>query len=280
MNLFKGIKAVNPGFLKTVTKIADDYGPEILTLLAQVAHGLSIASAFKASEEVVGVTQKYEDQKSFIEMTYEPESEERKTELRDAKINRDVHYILAYKWVVLFGLIGTGCDIAANRIQGSKIAGLTVALAASEDKLKKVLNKVKERAANDSDFQAFKNEVRNDIFKDKAKSGDAPFEVGKYDENPDAVLFYDSYLDATFYIPAIQVKDAIDHAKDYIARNHTLNFNKWRGFLGLQDCPAGAIVEWNPLNPFDAKIGSILIDGDEILMIDYGENMPSTHKLK
>lgn len=276
------VKDTNPGVLKNIKKIADEHMPEILCVGSGVALVLTGIAAFRASKNVVKVSKRYEEKTLGIDADNSIDEEERKEQKKEARISRDIQYVLAYKWVFLFGALSFGCSFASNQISGSKIAGLTVALAASEDKLKKFAASVKNKLGED-EFKDIRDNFRKEVLGEQLKD-EAPFDVSKKSGGDAEVLIFDTYLMAPFWGNPEQVKDAIDLAEDYIGRNHVLNFNKWRGFIGLPDCPAGGNAEWNPMNPFAAKLGTIIVDGDEFLAIEYEgkdgkECMPSTKRL-
>lgn len=276
------VKDTNPGVLKNIKKIADEHMPEILCIGSGAALVLAGIAAFKASKNVVNVSKRYEEKTLDIEADNSIDEEERKEQKKEARISRDIQYVLAYKWVFLFGVLSFGCSFASNRISGSKIAGLTVALAASEDKLKKFAASVKNKLGED-EFKDIRDDFRKEVLGEQLKD-EAPFDVSKKSGGNAEVLIFDTYLMAPFWGNPEQVKDAIDLAEDYIGRNHVLNFNKWRGFIGLPDCPAGGNAEWNPMNPFSARLGTIIVDGDEFLAIEYEDKdgkecMPSTKRL-
>lgn len=276
------VKDTNPGVLKNIKKISDEHMPEILCIGSGAALVLAGIAAFKASKNVVKVSKRYEEKTLDIEADNSIDEEERKEQKKEARISRDIQYVLAYKWVFLFGVLSFGCSFASNRISGSKIAGLTVALATSEDKLKKFAASVKNKLGED-EFKDIRDDFRKEVLGEQLKD-EAPFDVSKKSGSDAEVLIFDTYLMAPFWGNPEQVKDAIDLAEDYIGRNHVLNFNKWRGFIGLPDCPAGGNAEWNPMNPFSARLGTIIVDGDEFLAIEYEDKdgkecMPSTKRL-
>ena len=294
MNFFKtikNVKNVNPGILKTIKNIADDYGPEILTIVGVLSHAGSVWAAFKAADDIVDIKERYERTVSNIEKTANESTEniseydneeiraEIKTAKKEARITRNIRYVGALKWAIGLHLVGDVCDIASNRISGSKIAGLTVALAASEDKIKKLMKSVKNKVSVE-DFKDIRDDFRKEVLGEQMEKG-VPFDTSKNSNGDNEMLIFDSFLMAPFWGNPTQVQEAIDLANDYIKRNHVLNYNKWRGFLGLPDCPAGADAEWNPLNPFNAKLGTMIYQGDEVLTIEYGdsgESMPTSRK--
>lgn len=265
------MKLENIGIFKGVKKIADDYGPEILCGFSIISIGMMGFSAFKASRKVTEIKNEFD---AKIEEAKKGENAD--NEVKNLKAARFFRYVLAYKYVGLFGLIAILTELGANKIQGSKIAGLTMALAASEEKIKKGCKKLKEKFG-DEEF----DKLRNEFFQDdvKEKLDEAPFDTDEI--VPGSELFYDTYLSFMFWAPEQQIRDAIDKAGDEIKRNHRLSYNKWRGFCGLEDCPAGKDPEWNSLNPFYAEIGSMVVDGRTVKTIDYKDHMPTVkHKLK
>jgi len=265
---FGKVKSTNPGTLNDIKRIIDDHAPTILCAGSGIALGLCIFSAFKASKNVVKIRNRYEEKSADIQKDRTAgkiDDEEMKDLEREARINRDVQYALAYKYVALFGFLSFGCSFASNRISGSKIAGLTVALAASEDKLKKFAKSVKDKVGSE-EFKEIRDDFRKEVL-DEKMNGDTPFDVSKKSDGENEILIFDTYLGSPFWGTVDDVENAIALAEEYIKRNHVLNYNKWRGFLGLPDCPAGGVAEWNPLHPFKAKLGSIFYEGDEVVAI-------------
>lgn len=262
------VKSSNPGALSSLKKLADEHMPEILCIGSGVALVITGVAAFKASKNVVKIHDRYEKKSSGINADFESgkiSEEEAKDQKKEARINRDVQYVLAYKWVFLFGALSFGCSFASNRISGSKIAGLTVALAASEDKLKKFAKSVKDKVGGE-EFKDIRDDFRKEVIGEKMNS-DTPFDVSKKSDGENEILIFDTYLGSPFWGTVDDVENAIALAEEYIKRNHVLNYNKWRGFLGLPDCPAGGVAEWNPLHPFKAKLGSVFYEGDEVVAI-------------
>lgn len=260
------------GFLKPLMKLADEYMPEILCIAGIVSDGMALVSAFKASERVHEINVNYD--KKYDEMC---KNNATKDEFRDAKITRNINYIRAYKWALLFEAIGAGCSIASNRVSGAKIAGLTTALVACEDKLKKGAEKIKEKFGDEKAKEIF-SEIHQEAFGEKIKHGETAVERSDY-EDCGETPFYDPYLDSLIWIPEKIVNDGIYAAKEEIKRNHILDFNKWRGFIGLPDCGAGKDRQWNPLNPFDIEITEELWNcGWKVKVLNY-KNLPSSRKV-
>ena len=273
------MKNLNLGVIRSLKKLVDDYGPELLCGGAIVSLGFAIGSAFKASEKVVEINNDFP--KDEITLSKESSPEEKKA-IVERRITRDIRYALAYKWVLMFGLGSVAMMIASNRVSGSKIAGLTVALAASEDKIKKLLPKIKEHIGEE-EFNKIQDDFRRDVLNEKIKNDEPVYEpveirTGEKPENYE--VFFDSYMHSLIEVPESQVRDAIEAAKEYICRrcDYCLTYNKWRGFLGLDDCPAGKEVEWNPLNPFSVRIGELQFGNETIKTIEY-ENMPCVHRV-
>lgn len=268
LKTFSKVKSTNPGTLNGIRRIIDDHAPTILCAGSGIALGLCIFSAFKASKNVVKIRNRYEEKSADIQKDWTAgkiSDEEMKDLEREARINRDVQYALAYKYVSLFGIISFGCSFASNRISGSKIAGLTVALAASEDKIKKFAKSVKDKVGSE-EFKEIRDDFRKEVL-DEQMNNDVPFDISKKSDGENEILIFDTYLGSPFWGTIEDVQNAITLAEEYIKRNHVLNYNKWRGFLGLPDCPAGGAAEWNPLHPFKARIGSVFYEGDEIVAI-------------
>ena len=270
------IRNINFGVLRSFKKLADDYGPELLCGGAIISLGLAIYGAFKASEEVVEIKNDFPADEIKVDKEASPEA---KKAAKERRITRDIHYALAYKWVLMFGTGSIVMMVASNRISGSKIAGLTVALAASEDKLKKLGQKVKEHVGEEK-FQEIRDDFRKDILDEKIKNGESAHERVEIrtGDTPDGYdTYFDTFMHTLIEVPESQVLDAITKAQDYMHNGAPLQYNKWREFLGLNPCPAGRNYEWNSLTPFEARIGSMSADGTSIKTIEY-TYMPDVHR--
>lgn len=263
-------------------KLLDKHGPDLACLGALVSLGAALYSAFKASEKVVEAKKAYEEEVTDSEQENAPESPEMPVEpntkkLRKARIARDIDYIFAYKWALLFGTGSAFLMILSRKLSGAQIAGLTAALCMSEDKLKKLSNKVKDVIGED-ELNKLKAEIRQERAEETIKPDDAPFDPAKACNEANMTvdkLIYDDMTGTMFEIEPCFVKDWEAAAREEFNRHGRLDFNKFRSIGGLEDCKLGKYSEWNQANPFegftivpmkwhDMWIGSIVYANDPV----------------
>jgi hypothetical protein len=277
------MKATKLGLMHVIKKAADDYGPEILSLLGNAMTCLTAFTSIKSAKKVAKAMDENKEAAKKAEETAKAEGRElTKTEKINLKVSAAINCADAAKVPLACAGISVVCNVTAMKLTGSKIAKLTAAVIMGEDKIKRGIEKFKERYGEE-ELIKFRDDLRNDIIGEEIENGDAPFEVSKDESGavefvPHDTVFFDTYLHSLIDIPESRVQEAIDLAEDYVGRNHCLNFNKWRGFLGLEDCPAGAVVEFNPLNVFDVKIGEMSFGSGKIKTIEY-VNMPTARRL-
>ena len=276
------MKTTKLGIIHMIKKTADGYGPEILGIISILANGLTVYTGIKAAPKVNKAMQENKEAAKKAEETAKAEGRElNRNEKISLKVSGAINCALAAKVPIACATVSAVTEIASLKLSGDKIMKLTAACIAGEDKIKKGIEKFKERYGEE-ELARFRDDLRNDIIGEEIESGDVPFdtdgETGIQEFKPKDMVFFDTYLHSLIDIPESQVRDAIDHAEDYIRRNHCLNFNKWRGFLGLEDCPAGGAVEFNPLAPFQVVIGEMAFGSGKIKTIEY-INMPTCKKI-
>ena len=272
-------------------KLLDEYGPELACGGALVCLGMALYSAFKASKKVVEAEKDYQKEVEKIEQQEAAEDadvagEAHPKNVRKARIARDIDYVLAYKWALLFGGASAFLMILSRQLSGTKIAGLTAALCMSEDKLKKLGGKVKDIIGED-ELNKLKSEIRQEQAEATEKKEDVPWKtetgkksVGTY--NPEGTK---KVFDATAY--AMYEFDTEGHildwnaaAMDYFAKHGELDYNKFRSLGGFEDCPLGYGTKWDKDNPYEGFTLEPMRYYDEWISAMVFKNEPSTASMR
>lgn len=252
-NLFNGIK-----------KALDTNAPTIATFGSVLGVGLTIFFMHRASKNAAKIEEKYEEDMKYVEADLEddhgnPASEDDiKAEKTRLKIDKYLRLVYIYRWALLSGIGSAGFAILSNYLNGRTIATITGLLALNNEKLKEYAKKGKEMLGEEK-FQEMKESVERDILGKKLEKGDLKIEkadvpFGK-DDGPDPGFerYYVPFWGEIYDIPAGRIKDAIAEAE----RMEFLDYNTWRGMLGLDSCTAGYKFKWDRTNPFKAHIGYV-----------------------
>lgn len=255
--------------LREIRRYLEKNGPGIATAVSMVLTGLSVYFAIRKSAEGAAVIEEYETMVDNLNDV--PIADRKDTDRLALNLNAAKALAGVYKESLACAAGAITLTYLANRLNGQKIAGLAAALALNEDKLRKVYSKAE---------KVFGAGAADNL---KETIDDIPF-----DEEPDLAkrrhrreetcLFYESYTDSLFESNIRDVNDAITRAKHRIDQDprHTLNFNKWRSLLGLEDAPCGVCVGWHRNHlPFEVIQKVMYIDGKEVVGLYY-ENDPES----
>ena len=213
----------------------------------------ALYAAFKASQEVSAVKEKYNQK--VEEIASEAVSEAEKTvKMKEAKSERNVKYVMAYKWAGLCGAASIALMITSNALKGAKIAGLTTIAVAYQDKLKKVAENGK-KMLGDEPWKQVEDQTLEDMISKNFFGEDGPY--ARKLSPREGRLFIDTDSAFIFQINESDLKDVLIHAKEYY-QNHgkELSQEKFFEMLGFIDIPPGAREKyWGPNNEFEAWIG-------------------------
>ena len=237
----------------------------------------ALYAAFKASQEISSVKASYDEKVKSIES--EGLSDDQKAvKLKDAKSERNTRYILTYKWVGLLGIASISLMIAANAMNGAKIATLTTLAVANQEKLKKLAENGR-NMIGDVPWKEVENKTIDDIVSEKIFGEDGP-KAKRIDKN-NGKLFVDTNLESPYMI-LFQMKeedlqDALTKAMDYYKKNsNTIDEHKYYDILGFPPAPAGSKYRvWGPNNPLIVRIGKTDCGGVIFPALEY-ENKPTT----
>ena len=232
----------------------------------------ALYAAFKASQDVSSEKAKYDEKVQKIEAKGLSEAD-KATELKEAKSDRNVHYILAYKWVGLLGLASISLMITANALNGAKIATLTTLAVANQEKLKKLAENGK-KMIEEEKWKEVEDKTLEDLISENFFGEDGP--KAKRLSPRAGRLFIDTDAAIIFQAKEEDLNGALQRAKEYYNNNgHVLNQSKYFEMLGFVDSPENSKVKfWGPNNPFEAYVGTREYLGATIPSIEY-KNPPT-----
>lgn len=253
-------------FGNSVRKLLDDYGPDLACAGGVACLGLALYSAFKASRKVVEAQETYKEEIRKLEEKEAAEdaevvAEQHAKKAHKLRIARDIDYIYAYKWALIFGCGSAFLTILSRKLSGAKIAALGTALAMSEEKLKKLGKKLKD-SIGEEELSKIKQEIRQEMAEEHIPEDKVPFrgdplsdaEEGK-PGNEGALaamkLIYDDTTGSMFEIDESQIQDWKVAAQDYFNRFGKLDYNKFRSMGGLEDCRLGYYTVWDKNTPYE-----------------------------
>lgn len=248
-------------------------GAGIATAVSMVLTGLSVYFAIRKADEGSMAKSLYIADKEILEE--KPIADRKPDDDLMIKISYAKDIVRTYKESLICAGGAIGLTYLANRLNGQKIAGLAAALALNEDKLRKVYYKAEKvfGKGGSDDLHEMVGADPNDIPFDTE-----PERAKRRHRREEICLFYESFTGTLFESNCRDVDDAVTKAKHRIDRDphHTLNYNKWRSLLGLEDAPCGVCVGWHRTYlPFNVYQKIICVDGRDVVGIFY-ENDPAS----
>lgn len=263
-----------------IENFLDENGPTLSLFGSFIMLGITIYSAFKASEKVTEIKKNYEEKVKQIEEEPLPEIPEgvgveegseaakdfdakreeavkdKKQRIKELKTYRNVLYILAYKWVMAGGSLTALLMFLCNYLKGSKLAAATAMIALQEDKIRKGMQSAKELLPDDK-VTEFENKTLEKLvgrnFMDE-KYGPT---VIRPDRSTVGIgdIYVDSYSGIQFQFRGTEKEllEVFDRATDYCYRCHGLSVAKFYSMLGIP-APPCAWGNWGPNRPFKAHI--------------------------
>lgn len=259
---------------KTVGMVGRFLNENAPTLLIGGAIGTLIGAlyaAFKASGEVSSVKETYDQKVKGIEAKGLSDDEKAK-EIKDAKSDRNVKYILAYKWVGLLGIASISLMIGANAMNGAKIATLTTLAVANQDKLKKLAENGK-KIVGEEPWKDIENKTLDDIISENFFGEDGPKAKRIDPKNGELfILFNPDFSRATLFQSMEEdVRCGIENADRYYRNNgNLLGEDKFDEFLGFSPDPnTKSDLYWTPEQPFKVHIGTRECLGGTFKCLEY-----------
>lgn len=260
-----------------VENFLNENGPTISMLGAVIGLGLALYKAFKASKDVAKVQEEYEQQVEAVKKK-ELLEEDRKREVKELKTNRNIKYLLAYKWALMSGGASVALMFLCNYLNGAKIATLTAAVAFNEDKIRKLVKNGKEIVGEEK-FGEIENKTLEELVQKNFMDDDGPIVIRPDTRTPGiGDIYVDSWSGVQFQFRGTEAQliQVLQRAEDYCYRCHGLNVSKYYSMLGIPN-PPWAWGMWGPNLPFKAHIGKRELRGATFKTIEY-EYDPGTEK--
>lgn len=216
--------------------------------------GCALVAAFKASRSVSKAKDEF-DQAVEKVASEGQEMAQNSEKMKELKTQRNIKYILAYRWVLLFGFSSAGMFILSNYLNGAKIAGLTALAAWQQDKIKAMANNAKDMLSKE-EFKNWNDKNFEDMLVKTFQSKDGPIYL-KTANKTDPFFAIDMGIKdrlLIFQANEEEMNEILKKAEDQCARNHSLAaWTLFEDFFGL--APDSDIKGyWGPRNPFKAKI--------------------------
>lgn len=242
-------------------------GPGYATVASIVLTGLSVIFAIRKSKEMAAVIDEYEEKKQDLDAV--PIDCIKKGDYAVLAGEYILKGADAYKETLICAAGAMTCAYLSNRWNGRTIAGLSAALALSEDKIKKIYRKADEIYGKGG-APDLKEAVDCD-------NSDIPFDVEPEKarvrhRREETMWFKDSYTGTLFESNCRDVDNAIARAERIIEKDprHSLNFNKWFSLLGLEDADCGIAVGWHRTHiPFKVTQKITEVNGRETIILTY-----------
>lgn len=260
-----------------VEHFLNENGPTLSMIGSFVALGFALYEAFKASSKVAKIEEDFTQKSEEIEAKELPEAD-KKAQIKELRSDRNVKYLLAYKWVLAGGGASVAMIILCNYLNGAKIATLTTALAFNKDRIQKLIKNGKEQIGEEP-FKEVENKTLEDLVKKNFMDEDGPIAI-----RPDTItpgmgdLYVDTYSGVQFQFRGTeaQLYDVFKRAADRSYGPAGLPTSKFYSMLGIPT-PAWAWGVWGPNLPFKAHVGERKLLGAIFKTIEY-DYMPGTEK--
>lgn len=236
--------------------VVSKHAPAILTAMGVAAFTTSTALAVKESFTLTGEV--YDDLLEISELkeTPEPADEETKQELATKRAKTYGRFILKvanhYRPALIAGAIGTVSVVAAHRLSAKRIAGLTMAVAAADESLRKYKSAI-EKAFGTEAVQEALSKSREAILAEAVKvdeDGNESFDgegiLDQYGLSQYAVVFDEN---ASLWEPNEDFDIMMLNAQEKYLNNKLMCdgyvlLNDAYTTLGLPKTSAGAVVGW------------------------------------
>lgn len=274
--LLKDSKAKN-----FITGILSSHGSTLAMGCGFAGFGLMLWSAFKASKEIARISEESDQKIANIKAEGKEEAVE-KQEIREAKTNRNIRYVLAYRWVIMWGAAGTAFMVLTKIMDGNAIATWMGIAATQKDKLEKVGESAKKLIGEEKYKEIEDQAIENSILQNFMSNGE-PLALEVVGEDTD--IFLDPYTQTIIPATKASLTIALNNAKDSCQRNHGLQAVKvYEDILGIDLSSSNnakkagiAALWWGPKNQFDWKFGECRGKGCTWQTIEW-VNKPTTGK--
>lgn len=251
-NFLKDSKTMN-----TIKNLLSAHGSTAAMIGGFGFFGLAICAAFKASEEIVKAREKFNQEKEKI-ASESLEMPVEKEKMREAKTTRNISYVMAYRWVILFGAAGFGLMTLTKIMDGHAIATWAGIAATQKDKIEKLGENAK-KIIGEEKFKEIQDKTAEDSFLQNFMCNGEPFALEL--DGKDLEVFMEPETEMIFLGNKADLTIALNNAKEECARNHSLQASKLYAdklAIDLSSSQKGkdlGYLYWGPKNEFDWKFG-------------------------
>ena len=252
------------GFFGTVNTFLKENASTVSMAAGIACIIASLYSAFKASHDISEIHENYV--KKVEEIQSEAISDDEKAiKIKEAKVNRNIRYILAYRFVGLFGGGAIGFSLLSKYLDGLTITGLTALAMSKEDEIKTFIKNGKEMLGEEK-FKELEDKVLEDRIAQKFFGDGNAVRLSPRDGR----LHVDTDSAVIFQINEKDLEEVLKNAEEYCARNHCLSQSKFLEMIGFANIePESREKWWGPNNMFKAHIGRRSYLGADIASIEY-----------
>lgn len=254
-------------FVGKITNFVKENGSTLSMVGGLICLGISLYEAFKASDEVSEIGKEYAKKIEEIERSTATGDEKAK-QLKQAKSMRNLQYVSAEKWTLVFGGASAGLIFLTKYLDGIAISGLAALAMSKQEELKNFTEKAKEIIGEDK-VEEIKEECLEDKILRNFVKEDGNVALKPYHRG--GKIFVDTNTGAIFQMDEEDLKAVLERAEDYCARNHYLYQDKFFSMMGVDppDEKQAKVRRWGPDNPFKAKIGTRTAFGMTCSSIEY-----------
>ena len=260
-------KTIDMKFLGKIGNFVKENGSTLSMVGGLLTLVGALYCAFKASDEVSDIHEDYVKKVEEIERSDAPVDQKAK-EIKDAKSMRNIKYVCAEKYTILFGAGSAGLIFLTKYLDGIAISGLAAVAMAKQEELKSLAEKTKELVGEEKFKEIEEKTLEDKILRNFVKEDEnvalKPYHRG-------GKIFVDTNTGALFQMQEDDLKAVLDRAEDYCARNHYLYQDKFFSMLGIDPPkePVPKVRRWGPENPFKAYIGTQTCYGATLKSIEY-----------
>ena len=258
-------KEINWKFIEKAGRFVQENGSTLSMVGGILLLGGAIYAAFKASGEVVRIQEKYDSELKEMKSGASEEGIS-KEDLKSLKTERNIHYILAYKWVILLGGSSAGLIFLTKYLDGLAISGLTAVCVSQQDKIKSLIDRTRE-VVGEEKYQEIEEKTFDDLVTQNFMREGQPLAIKPVGGAGD--IFIDTDTGAMFQMRRSDLEEAIKLGESYYARNHEIYRDKWWSMLGFEPPTGSRSKCWGPKNPFSAHIGTRNTHGITVQTIEY-----------
>lgn len=260
-------KTIDMKFLGKVGHFVKENGSTLSMVGGLLTLVGALYCAFKASDEVSDIHEDYVKKVEEIERS-DVTGDQKAKELKDAKSMRNIKYVCAEKYTILFGAGSAGLIFLTKYLDGIAISGLAAVAMAKQDELKSLADKTKELVGEEKFKEIEEKTLEEKILRNFVKEDEnvalKPYHRG-------GTIFLDTNTGAIFQMNEDDLKEVFVRCEDYCARNHYLYQDKFFSMLGIEPPkePITKVRRWGPENPFKAHIGTQKFFGATFKTIEY-----------